>query len=323
MAQKFLIEMSDMIRYHSELVKQSAKKAGFELVGIAKAEILDEEFDKYQEWIASGYHATMQYLEKNLEKRRDIREIRPGAESVIVVGLSYHTPYQHENEEGQGKISRYAWGTDYHEILPVKMQEIVSVITSINPDALSKIYVDTGPISEKQWARKAGIGWQGKNSNIISREIGSWFFLGIIITTLPLEYDKPIEDLCGTCTACLDACPTQAIIEPYTVDAGKCISYWTIEAKPQIEIPQEIAEKMEHWVYGCDICQDICPWNRFSSETNIDSFHPRKDQTSFNLQSILEMKQEEFSIRFKKSPVKRTKLSGLQRNAKALLRKKD
>lgn len=315
--------MSDILRYHSERIKKTAKKAGFELVGIAKAEPLPEEFQRYEEWIASGYHATMQYMERNLEKRRDIREILPGAESVIVVGLSYHTPYQHQYAEDQGKISRYAWGTDYHEILPVKMQEIVSVISAINPESQSKIYVDTGPIPEKQWARKAGIGWQGKNSNVISREIGSWFFLGIIITTVPLEYDKPIEDYCGTCTACLEACPTQAIIEPYTVDAGKCISYWTIEAKPHIEIPQHIAENMEQWIYGCDICQDICPWNRFSSETSIDLFHPREEQTSFNLESIMQMNQEEFSARFRKSPIKRTKLAGLQRNAKALMRTKE
>lgn len=315
--------MNDMKRYHSVRIKESAKKAGFELVGIAKAEAMNEEFERYQEWIASNYHATMQYMERNLEKRQDIREILPGAESVIVVGLSYHTPYQHEEATGQGKISRYAWGTDYHEIMPVNMQEIVSVITSISPESQSKIYVDTGPIPEKQWARKAGIGWQGKNSNIISREIGSWFFLGIIITTLPLEYDKPIDDYCGTCTACLDACPTQAIIEPYKVDAGKCISYWTIEAKPQIEIPLHIAENMENWIYGCDICQDICPWNRFSSETTVNEFHPREQQTSFNLESIMEMNQEDFSSRFRKSPVKRTKLAGLQRNAQALMRTKE
>ena len=315
--------MNDMKRYHSERIKESAKKVGFELVGIAKAEAMNEEFERYQEWIASNYHATMQYMERNLEKRQDIREILPGAESVIVVGLSYHTPYQHEQASGQGKLSRYAWGTDYHEILPVKMQEIVSVITSISPESQSKIYVDTGPIPEKQWARKAGIGWQGKNSNIISREIGSWFFLGIIITTLPLEYDKPIDDYCGTCTACLNACPTEAIIEPYKVDAGKCISYWTIEAKPQIEIPLNIAENMENWIYGCDICQDICPWNRFSSETTINEFHPREQQTSFNLESIMEMNQEDFSSRFRKSPVKRTKLAGLQRNAQALMRTKE
>ena len=312
-----------MIQYHSERIKESAKKAGFELIGIAKAEAMDEEFERYQEWIASGHHATMQYMERNLEKRKDIREILPGAESVIVVGLSYYTSHQHEEVEGHGKISRYAWGTDYHEILPVKMQEIVSVISSINPESQSKIYVDTGPIPEKQWARKAGIGWQGKNSNIISREIGSWFFLGIIITTLPLEYDKPIEDFCGTCTACLDACPTQAIIEPYTVDAGKCISYWTIEAKPHIDIPQHIAGNMENWVYGCDICQDICPWNRFSQETTVNEFYPREQQTSFELESIMEMKQDDFSNRFRKSPVKRTKLAGLQRNAQALKSKKE
>jgi len=318
LASEFLIKMEHFKSYHSELIKQTAKKAGFELVGIAKAEAMPEEFDRYQEWLASGYHATMQYLEKNLEKRKDIREILPGAESVIVVGLSYYTPHAHHDSKEEGKISRYAWGTDYHEIIPMKMQEIVSTLQSIDPDSQSKVYVDTGPIPEKQWARKAGIGWQGKNSNIISREIGSWFFLGIIITTIPLHYDSPMEDYCGTCTACLDACPTNAIIEPYKVDANKCISYWTIEAKPHIEIPTEIASNMEQWVYGCDICQDICPWNRFSSESYIQEFQPRNNETGLTFHSILEMKQEDFSNRFRKSPVKRTKLAGLQRNVNAL-----
>ena len=312
--------MDSSTSHHSELVKQIANKVGFELVGIAKAEALTDEFEQFTEWISSGYHATMHYLEKNLEKRKDIREILPGAESVIVVGMSYYTPHQHDQSIEKGKISRYAWGTDYHEILPKKMQEIVSTLEGIDPHAQHKIYVDTGPISEKQWARKAGIGWQGKNSNIISREIGSWFFLGVIITTIPLEYDSPIDDYCGTCTACLDTCPTSAIIEPYTVDANKCISYWTIEAKPDKEIPIEISSHMEQWIYGCDICQDVCPWNRFSVDTSQEEFHPRNAETMMSFQAIQHMKQEEFSERFRKSPVKRTKLAGLQRNVNALLR---
>ena len=306
--------------HQSELVKQIAKKVGFELVGIAKAEAMTEAFEQYTEWISSGYHATMQYLEKNLEKRKDIRDILPGAESVIVLGMSYYTPHDHDQSDQEGKISRYAWGADYHEILPKKMQEIVTVLENMNPMSQHKIYVDTGPISEKQWARKAGIGWQGKNSNIISREIGSWFFLGVIITTIPLEYDAPIEDYCGTCTACLDACPTSAIIEPYKVDANKCISYWTIEAKPEKEIPPDISKHMEQWIYGCDICQDICPWNRFASESSQEEFHPRNMETTMSFQTILNMKQEDFSERFRKSPVKRTKLAGLQRNVHALIR---
>jgi epoxyqueuosine reductase len=310
--------MDNSITFHSALIKQTAKQVGFELVGIAKAEKLTEEFDRYQEWLDSGYHATMHYLERNREKRKDIREILPGAQSVIVLGLSYYTPHQHNTLEQEGKISRYAWGTDYHEILPGKMQEIVNVLQNIDPNSESKIYVDTGPIPEKQWARKAGIGWQGKHSNIISREIGSWFFLGIIITTIQLEYDSPIEDYCGTCTACIDACPTTAIIQPYTVDANKCLSYWTIEAKPHLQIPVDISENMQQWIYGCDICQDVCPWNRFSTETTIQEFHPRDNETSLTFTSIEQMKQEDFSERFRKSPVKRTKLAGLQRNVQAI-----
>lgn len=317
MATEFLI-MDDTLILHAEKVKQAAKLAGFELVGIAKAEPMVEDYQTFIQWLESGYHAGMTYLERNAEKRKDISMIVPNAQSVIVVGRSYHTQHTHHASVSQGKVSRYAWGTDYHEILPHKMKEIIDMLDQIQPDSISKLYVDTGPISEKQWARKAGIGWQGKHSNIISREIGSWFFLGVIITTIPLAYDKPIEDYCGTCTACIDACPTSAIIQPYSVDAGKCLSYWTIEAKPDIPIPSEIADRMDNWIFGCDVCQDVCPWNSFAVETTIDEFHPRNGQSTFDFSYILEMEQSEFSSRFQKSPVKRTKLAGLQRNVKAL-----
>ena len=302
------------ISFHTELVKKSALKAGFDLIGIASPDAMDEEFSLYQEWLDSGYHGTMQYLERNLEKRNDIRHILPDAQSVIVVGLSYYTNHSHEVGLDHGKISRYAWGTDYHDIIPGKLLDIVSAISAIDPESMSKIYVDTGPLMEKQWARRAGIGWQGKHSNIISREIGSWFFIGTIITTLALQTDTPIDDFCGTCTACMDACPTSAIVQPYSVDANKCISYWTIETKPHVDIPKDIANSMENWIYGCDICQEVCPWNRFSKESAIQEFHPRNGETTLSSQHILNMNQDDFSERFKKSPIKRTKLAGLQRN---------
>lgn len=317
MAQEFLI-MSDESILNAEKVKLAAKQAGFELVGIAKADSLLEEHAHFEDWLASGYNAGMTYLERNIEKRKDISLILPNAASVIVVGRSYHTSHLHDPHDEAGKISRYAWGTDYHEILPERMQSIIDVLASIDPDSISKLYVDTGPVSEKQWARKTGIGWQGKHSNIISRDIGSWFFLGVIITTIPLAHDEPIPDYCGTCTACIDACPTSAIIEPYTVDAGKCLSYWTIEAKPDIPIPETIAKNMNDWIFGCDICQDVCPWNSFAKETSISEFHPRNEQTVFRFDEVLNMEQSHFSERFRKSPVKRTKLAGLQRNVKAI-----
>jgi len=319
MVEKLLNMLEDSPQLDAERIKATARKAGFDLVGIAKAESMKDEFEHFAEWLDSGYHATMKYLEHHREKRENIELVLPGAKSVIVVGLSYHTSHVHSEEVHSGKLSRYAWGTDYHEILPQKMQAIVSTLQELHPDSSSKIYVDTGPISEKQWARKAGIGWQGKHSNIISREIGSWFFIGVIITTVPLAHDKPIQDFCGTCTACIDACPTDAIIRPYTVDAGKCLSYWTIEAKPDIQIPQHIADNAKGWIFGCDICQDVCPWNTFAQETTVPDFHPRNNETNLQRDQILNMKQEEFSERFRKSPVKRTKLAGIQRNALSII----
>lgn len=317
MASEFL-NMQDVSYLNAERVKQAAKAAGFELVGIAKAESTDEEYLQFEEWLSAGYHATMGYLERNAEKRKDIRSIMPEAKSVIVVGRSYHTSNEHQRGHDIGKISRYAWGTDYHELLPDNMQGIIHVLNSVMPGSTSKLYVDTGPVSEKQWARRAGIGWQGKHSNIISRDIGSWFFIGVIITSVELAHDQPIQDYCGTCTACLDACPTSAIVEPYTVDAGKCLSYWTIEAKPEIPIPTDIAKNMDQWIFGCDVCQDVCPWNSFAKETTISEFAPRHGQTALLLDEVMSMEQSEFSDRFRKSPLKRTKLAGLQRNALAL-----
>jgi len=314
-----LLTMHSDLSLNAQRVKQAATNAGFELVGIAKAESTPEEYRKFEEWLSAGYHATMTYLERNSEKRKDIRAIMPEAKSVIVVGRSYYTPQKHEVGDDRGKISRYAWGTDYHELLPNNIQDIIEVLHTIQPGSISTYYVDTGPVSEKQWARKAGIGWQGKHSNIISRDIGSWFFIGVIITSVELAHDQPIQDYCGTCTACMEACPTSAIVEPYTVDAGKCLSYWTIEAKPEIPIPNEISQNMDQWIFGCDICQDVCPWNSFAKETTMEEFYPRHGQTTVLLNDIISMEQSEFSDRFRKSPLKRTKLAGLQRNVEALL----
>lgn len=307
------------IEQYSEFIKEKAISIGFDLVGIANVEEFNKEFSQYKEWINAGYHGTMGYLAAHQEKRKNIRHILQDAQSVIVVGLNYYTDYQHKDDSTQGKISRYAWGTDYHEILPAMMQTLSKELTELVPNSQHKFYVDTGPILEKQWAIKAGLGWQGKHSNIINREIGSWFFIGVIISTIPLVASKPITDFCGTCTACIDACPTNAIIEPYKVDATKCISYWTIETKPDIPIPHTISENLQQWVFGCDICQEVCPWNSFQKETHKELLLPRNNEMSLSLDAILDMTQEEFSTRFRKSPVKRTKLAGLKRNANALL----
>jgi epoxyqueuosine reductase len=299
-------------------VRAAAHDVGFDAVGIARAEPLAEEFARYEEWIDRGMHGTMGYMARNAEKRRDVAEIVPGARSVIVVARTYDTPARHD-DAASGKISRYAFGDDYHDVLPDMLDRLCDVLRTIDPGSVSRRYVDTGPVLEKQWAVRAGLGWQGKHSNILRRDIGSFFFLGVIITTTDLEADTPQTDMCGTCTACLDACPTQAIVEPYVVDGTRCISYWTIETKPDVEIPADIAGHLDGWLFGCDTCQDVCPWNRFRKETTEPRFFPRDGVTVLDPAAVVTLHPDEFSARFRGSPIKRTKLAGLQRNARALL----
>lgn len=306
------------------LLKDFCLNSGFTSVGIAPVEVLTTEFERYQDWINLGYHGTMSYLEK-ASQRQNILELLPEARSVIVTTTNYYTPYKHspqsENEattSTTGKISRYAWGEDYHILVKERLKLVEEFLQTSFQGSTSKSYVDTGPILEKVWAVKAGIGWQGKHSNIISKSFGSWFFIGIILSTVEFDYDSPISDFCGTCTACIDACPTSAIVEPYRVDATKCISYWTIETKPDISIPEEIAVNLDNWAFGCDTCQDVCPWNRFQQESNEEQFAPKFEETVLSSETVMLMNQEEFSQRFRKSPVKRTKLAGLQRNFLAL-----
>jgi epoxyqueuosine reductase len=311
------------IAEQTSYAKHHARELGFSLVGIAQAMPLQDAFAHYQEWLKMDFHgganSAMQYMERNLDKREDVKVILPSAESVIVVAQNYFTPFQHEQTlSDAGKISRYAWGTDYHEVIPPKLRALCQSLANLDAQAEFKIYTDTGAILEKAWAVRAGIGWQGKHSNIISRQIGSWFFLGVIITSMKFLYDTPIKDYCGSCTACMTSCPTQAIIEPLVVDARKCISYWTIETKPQFDIPDDIASNMDHWLFGCDTCQDVCPWNRFQTPTDEQEFLPRNHETTISFKRIEEFQQENFSARFRKSPIKRTKLAGLQRNMRVL-----
>lgn len=305
-------------------MQEFAIQSGFSQIGFASVENLGVEFNHYQQWLELGYHGTMSYLEK-ASQRENIRELLPEAKTVIVLTQNYYTPFQHpsskeinNNDTIIGKISRYAWGEDYHHIVKDKLKTVEEYLQNNYPNSQSKSYVDTGPILEKAWAVKAGIGWQGKHSNIISRSNGSWFFIGIILSSLEFEYNSPIMDYCGSCTACIDACPTNAIVNPYVVDGTKCISYWTIETKPDIDIPEKIALDLDNWVFGCDTCQDVCPWNRFQKESTEPLFAPKELETTLTFEQISSMTQEEFSQRFKKSPVKRTKLAGLQRNFKAL-----
>lgn len=324
-------------------IKFFAKNVGFSLVGIAEAVPLEQEMMRYGEWLERRFHAGLGYMERNLDKRLDVRLILPETRSVIVVVQNYYTPHQHTlsahqteqrnehfdehsgehsnehlNEHHYGKISRYAWGDDYHDVLPPKLEQIADEIKRLRPEATTKVYTDTGAILEKQWAVRAGIGWQGKHSNVISRDIGSWFFIGIILTTAEFSYDTPHRDYCGSCTACLEACPTQAIVQPYVVDARRCIPYWTIETKPDVEFSPEVAQNLDGWLFGCDTCQDVCPWNRFQEPSNEERFQPRNGETALHLASVQNLTQEEFSERFRKSPLKRSKMAGLKRNAATL-----
>ena len=306
-----------MSKLTNQIVIEKAKQLGFDLVGFAKADLLDEETKSLETWLDRGYQATMSYMEKNFSKRKDVKQVLPNAKSVISLALNYYTPDNHSNEKNLGKVSRYAWGKDYHLIIWQKLDELESLLKEVDPEFESISYVDTGPVMDKAWAVRAGIGWMGKHTNIISPNIGSWFFIANIITNYEFDYSEMITDHCGTCTACIDACPTKAIVTEYVVDANKCISFQTIENKN--EIPVELKGKFDNWIFGCDICQDVCPWNqKFSVVTSEKDFYPQNKE--FGLAAVLEMDDKSFKERFTESPIKRTKLKGLQRNAKFLFK---
>jgi len=299
----------------NKIVIEKAKQVGFDLVGFAEADLLREESEHLQEWLDKNFQAGMGYMERNFEKRKDVKQILPNAKSVVSLGLNYYIPDSYSNDEFSGKISRYAWGKDYHLIIWAMLNELEEELKKIDPEFESISYVDTGPVMDKAWAVRAGIGWLGKHTNVINREIGSWFFIANIITNYEFDYSEEIPDFCGSCTTCLDACPTKAIVQEYVVDANKCISYLTIENK--VHISQEFKGKFDDWIFGCDICQDVCPWNqKFPVESLIKDFKPQNKQ--IELDEILQMTESEFKEKFRTSPVKRAKLSGLKRNASFL-----
>lgn len=301
-------------------IKQEALKLGFDKVGVVAATALTEEADDLREWLARGFHGQMSYLARDPRKRSDPRLLLPSAKSVVCVALNYFQPGQHSNDPEIGKISRYAWGDDYHDVLRDKLRALLDWIIAQEPTVEGKICVDTSPMMDKAWAARAGLGWIGKHTNLITKELGSWVFLGELLLSIELDDDNYIEpDHCGKCTACLDACPTGAIIAAYQLDATRCISYGTIELR-EPELPEQIERNLENWIFGCDICQDVCPWSRFSKQTSEERFTPREGIVEPKLQELIEMSQEEFSTRFRKSAIKRTKLSGLRRNAKAAKR---
>jgi len=307
------------LRLLSNEIKQRALAEGFDKVGIVRAEALTHEANHLEEWLARGYHGDMKWMARDPHKRKDPRELFSSARSVVVVALNYYTQHTHSNDADAGKVSRYAWGDDYHDVMTEKLRAILSSLQQQNPELEGKICVDIQPMMDKAWAARAGLGWIGKHTNLITRELGSWVFIGELLLNVDLESDsEPIEDHCGSCTLCLEACPTNAITEPYVVDSTRCISYGTIEVRDE-HLPEIIENNLDGWLYGCDICQDVCPWNRFEQPTTESRFEPRSGNVSAKLSDILELTPKTYAERFRGSAMKRTKLSGLQRNAGALL----
>jgi len=292
-------------------ILEKAHEIGFSKIGFAETEKLDDKF--LSDWLTNGFHGTMGWMENKTEWRLDPSKYFEGTKTVLSLAVNYYPGDDPDRNENTGQISRYALGKDYHFIVKDMLVELLDYIVNLIPGAKGKTAVDTAPVLDKVWAAKAGVGWIGKHSNVLNREFGSYFFLGEILLTEELPPDEPYLDHCGTCTACIDLCPTQAIVEPYVVDSNKCISYRTIEFHG--DFPEEWESENKDWVFGCDVCQEVCPWNKFVKVTDINDF---KNNNGFRFPDVEELKdlnEENFNIKFKKSAIKRTKLSGLKRNA--------
>lgn len=320
----------------AEAIKHEARAVGFDVVGISrvhpKADVpasgidtsdleprpssRDVLYARLLAWLERGYHATMSWMGRDPAKRADPRLVLPGCRSIVSVGLNYYTGHRAEERPGYGRIARYAWGTDYHRVFQDRLARLEDRIATLVPAAATRSYVDTGPIMEKAWAQRAGLGWIGKHSNLVSAEYGSWLLLGEVLTTLDLDEDEPGTDLCGSCTLCIKACPTGAIVEPYILDARRCISYLTIEFRGTAsEIDPDLASRMGNRIFGCDDCLDVCPFNLRAEPTGEPAFQPRPLSLSPALGGIAAMSDHEFAAAFAGSPVRRAKRSGLQRNA--------
>lgn len=297
---------------YSQMIKAEALRLGFMACGIAKAEFLEEEAPRLETWLRNNYHGEMAYMENHFDKRLNPTLLVDDAKSVVSLTLNYFTEDK-QLDSSAPKISKYAYGTDYHLVIKEKLKELLAFINDNIGEVSGRCFVDSAPVMDKTWAQKSGLGWRGKNSNLISKEAGSFFFLAELIIDLELEYDTPFAaDHCGSCTRCIDACPTDAIMAPYVVDGSKCISYLTIELKN--EIPNEFRGKMENWAFGCDICQDVCPWNCFATPHQEPAFKPALELLKLNKTDLIEMTDEVFKQVFKGSAVKRTKFNGLKRN---------
>ncbi|HEX6187993.1 MAG TPA: tRNA epoxyqueuosine(34) reductase QueG [Pyrinomonadaceae bacterium] len=337
-------------------IRARARDIGFQKVGVVRAEALIEERQRLEEWLRRGFHGEMPYMARDPEQRTNLQKIFPEARSVVVVAMNYYTPHQHNGRTGSGpgsprgqsawgdgcdrisqstdinerpseafqrqltgKVSRYAWGDDYHEVVGERLRDLRNWIKQQWPEAEGKVCVDIQPVMDKAWAVRAGLGWMGKHTNVITHDYGSWVFIGELLLNLELEYsDDQLADQCGSCTLCLDACPTGAIVEPYVLDANLCISHATIESRAAT-IRADVAERLDGWLYGCDVCQDVCPWNHTTPVTGETRFEPRQRNVNASVVETLELTPESYAARFRGSAMKRAKLTGLQRNARALL----
>lgn len=302
---------------YTKLIKDEAQRLGFISCGISKAGFLEQEAPRLESWLNKNMHGEMAYMENHFDKRLDPTLLVPGAKSVVSLLLNYY-PDEKQREDTY-KISKYAYGTDYHFVIKDKLKELLDFINANIGEVAGRAFVDSAPVLDKAWAAKSGLGWIGKHSNLLTKQVGSFYFIAELIIDLDLDYDTPVTDHCGSCTACIDACPTNAIVDAHVVDGSKCISYFTIELKN--ELPSFAQDKMDDWMFGCDVCQDVCPWNRFSKPHNEPLFDPNPEILKYSKSEWKELTQEVFSTLFKKSPVKRTKFKGLERNIKFLNRK--
>jgi epoxyqueuosine reductase len=297
---------------NSQLIKAEALRLGFDQCGIAKAEFLEEDAPRLEFWLNKGYHGQMAYMENHFDKRLDPRLLVEGAKSVVSLSLNYY-PAQQQSDPDAPKLSKYAYGQDYHFVIKEKLALLLEYISEEIGEVSGRAFTDSAPVMDRAWARKSGLGWVAKNSNLIAKKSGSFFFLAELIIDLELEYDQPFAtDHCGSCTRCMDACPTEAIVSPAIIDGSKCISYLTIELKD--EIPSNFTGKLDNWMFGCDVCQDVCPWNRFAVPHSHPEFKPNEALLNMKKEDWLDISQDVFSSIFKNSAVKRTKFKGLTRN---------
>ena len=299
---------------YTELIKQQAKHLGFLSCGISKAEFLEEEAPRLEKWLNQNMHGEMRYMENHFDKRLDPTLLVEGSKSVVSLLLNYY-PDQEQTIDSY-KLSKYAYGTDYHFVIKDKLKLLLAFIQEEIGEVHGRAFVDSAPVLDKAWAAKSGLGWIGKHSNLLTQKVGSFYFIAELIIDLELDYDTPVTDHCGTCTACIDACPTEAIVEPYVVDGSKCISYFTIELKDNL--PSDMKGQFKDWMFGCDVCQDVCPWNRFSKPHQEPLFNPHPELLSMTKKDWEEITEDTFRKVFKNSAVKRTKFSGLTRNIEFL-----